>query len=113
MLLDSCILAAKIVMTKGENGMDDIPNNGLWRQYLYYLLKWVVSYQAHQYAGMSPAGYNEWINSEEKAKEEDMLPECDSEYCAFNPNGYCWVPLLYAHQPRLNDDGCSDFVYRE
>lgn len=93
--------------------MDDVRNVEQWKQYVWYLLKWAVSHQAIQYVGQSPLPYDEWLNDAERENDGFILPECDSEYCAFNPNGYCWVPLIYARQPGLSDDGCTDFIYRE
>lgn len=39
---------------------------------------------------------------------------CDSETCAFNPEGICMHPVLYGVVPEFDDDvGCKGFVYKE
>lgn len=40
-------------------------------------------------------------------------PDCDSETCAFNSNGQCRFPLVSGRQPRLHDNGCDDYYYKE
>lgn len=37
--------------------------------------------------------------------------ECDSETCAFNPEGVCMYPVVYGKAPNLETfDGCSGWV---
>ena len=36
--------------------------------------------------------------------------ECDSETCAFNPEGICCFPLVYGRSPQINDDGCDSWL---
>lgn len=38
--------------------------------------------------------------------------ECDSEHCAFNPQGICKAPFVIGRAPSLSDDGCADFCYK-
>lgn len=40
------------------------------------------------------------------------LPECMSETCIHNPDGYCTLPLL-GKTPTLTDDGCDGWTYNE
>lgn len=35
--------------------------------------------------------------------------ECDSETCAYNPEGICILPFGTGCDPRINDDGCLDW----
>lgn len=42
-----------------------------------------------------------------------LCTECDSEYCAFNPEGICKLPFVTGKEPGLGDDGCADFCYNE
>ncbi len=44
---------------------------------------------------------------------QDLCTECDSEYCVFNPDGICKVPFVTGEAPRLGDDGCADYCYKE
>lgn len=40
--------------------------------------------------------------------------DCESETCAFNPDGVCMYPVLYGVVPEFEDDvGCHGFVYKE
>lgn len=39
--------------------------------------------------------------------------ECDSEHCVFNPDGICKAPFVTGRAPGLNDDGCTDYCYKE
>lgn len=40
--------------------------------------------------------------------------DCESETCAFNPDGVCMYPVLYGVVPEFEDDvGCRGFVYKE
>ena len=39
--------------------------------------------------------------------------ECDSENCVFNPDGICKAPFVTGRAPGLNDDGCTDYCYKE
>lgn len=91
--------------------MGNMEEDKQWKRYIWYLVGWAGAHQEIPYAGDSPLCYEEWRTEGKGADVE--LPECDSEYCAFNPKGYCLVPLIYSRQPGLNDDGCKDFVYRE
>lgn len=39
---------------------------------------------------------------------------CESETCAFNPDGICMYPVLYGKVPEYVDDvGCKGFLYKE
>lgn len=42
-----------------------------------------------------------------------LCTECDSEHCAFNPEGICKLPFVTGEAPRLSDDGCDDFCYKD
>lgn len=42
-----------------------------------------------------------------------LCTECDSEHCAFNPEGICKLPFVTGRAPGLNDDGCTDYCYKE
>lgn len=42
-----------------------------------------------------------------------LCTECDSEHCAFNPEGICKLPFVTGKAPRLSDDGCDDFCYKD
>lgn len=42
-----------------------------------------------------------------------LCKECDSEHCAFNPEGICKLPFVTGKAPRLSDDGCNDFCYKD
>ena len=50
---------------------------------------------------------------------EDLAPlsvmcrECDSQFCAFNPEGVCRYPLVYGKEPGVHDNGCNGFCYQE
>ena len=35
-------------------------------RYLNYLLEWIFSHHDEEYQGCSPAGYDEWLNNEDK-----------------------------------------------
>lgn len=40
--------------------------------------------------------------------------ECDSDTCAFNPEGVCMYPILYGKEPNIsNFNGCSGWTARE
>ena len=39
--------------------------------------------------------------------------ECDSEHCVFNPDGICKAPFVTGRAPGLNDEGCTDYCYKE
>lgn len=39
--------------------------------------------------------------------------ECDSETCAYNPEGTCMYPVLYGEVPEFDEEGCSGFLYKE
>lgn len=40
--------------------------------------------------------------------------DCESETCAFNPDGVCMYPVLYGNVPEYVDDfGCKGFLYKE
>ena len=42
---------------------------------------------------------------------QPMCFECDSETCAFNPEGVCMYPVVYGKTPDLETfDGCSGWV---
>lgn len=91
-------------------------HNGLekqWKKYLQYLNAWVASHTGNEFIGMSPAGFDRWLACEGNDGSEKGLPECDSEYCIFNPNGYCCFSLVYAKQPEVDEDGCKGFIFRE
>lgn len=43
-----------------------------------------------------------------------LCSECDSEHCAFNPEGLCMYPFLYGHEPEVTEeDGCRSFIVKE
>ena len=87
--------------------------NKQWAAYLQYLKDWADAHSDTGFMGMSPACFDEWLSNEGAQNEENKLPECDSDYCIFNPNGYCCVPVVYARQPEINDDGCRSAIFRE
>lgn len=40
--------------------------------------------------------------------------ECDSETCAYNPEGICMYPVLYGKVPEyVDEEGCDGFIYKE
>ena len=40
--------------------------------------------------------------------------ECDSEKCAYNPEGVCMYPVLYGTVPEyVDEEGCQGFLYKE
>lgn len=43
---------------------------------------------------------------------KQLCAECDAEGCAFNPHGICMAPFLTGEAPRLHDDGCHDFCFK-
>lgn len=49
-------------------------------------------------------------NLSELSKRKLLCEECESETCAFNPEGICGFPLLYGRAPILSDDGCEDWA---
>ena len=85
----------------------------LYKKYLQYLVEWAQTHAEPGFIGMSPVCFDEWLACEGQVAPESRLPECDSDYCIYNPNGYCCVPLVYAKQPELTEDGCKSFIYRE
>ncbi len=42
-----------------------------------------------------------------------LCTECDSDSCIFNPKGVCLAPFITGQAPRLHDEGCLDFCYKE
>ncbi len=44
---------------------------------------------------------------------KELCTECDSENCVFNPKGVCLAPFVTGKAPRLYDEGCLDFCYKE
>lgn len=38
---------------------------------------------------------------------------CDNETCFLNPKGQCIIPKLYDRQPRIEEDGCLDYINQE
>lgn len=44
---------------------------------------------------------------------QSLCCECDSETCVFNPKGICMVPFVTGNAPGLNEDGCTDYCYKE
>ena len=52
-------------------------------------------------------------NMSRLARASRLCCECDSETCAFNPDGICKVPFITGKAPGLSDDGCTDYCYRE
>lgn len=46
-------------------------------------------------------------------QQKQLCTECDSETCVFNPDGICKFPFVGGRAPGLNDDGCTDYVYKE
>lgn len=42
-----------------------------------------------------------------------LCTECDAEHCVFNPEGICRLPFVTGAAPRLSDDGCADYCYKE
>lgn len=92
--------------------MDNGELGRCWEEYLGYLRERCKAHQDQLFAEMSPVGFTEWLANKETAGNDYRLPECDSEYCIFNPKGYCCIPLVYAKQPELDEDGCKDFICR-
>lgn len=47
-------------------------------------------------------------------RRRSLCLDCDSETCAFNPDGVCMYPVLYGKVPEFVDDvGCKGFLYKE
>lgn len=46
----------------------------------------------------------------EAAYRRELCEECMSETCAFNPEGVCMFPMVYGRKPRLDEDGCKDWI---
>lgn len=44
---------------------------------------------------------------------QSLCTECDAEHCVFNPDGICKAPFVTGRAPGLNDDGCTDYCYKE
>lgn len=44
---------------------------------------------------------------------KSLCCECDSETCLFNPKGICMAPFVTDRAPEINDDGCTDYRYKE
>lgn len=44
---------------------------------------------------------------------KQLCEVCDAEHCVYNPHGICLFPLISSRKPRLSDDGCTDFIYKE
>lgn len=93
--------------------MDNRMLSKQWEGYLQYLKDWADSHTDDGFVGCSPACFDEWLSCEGIEEAATRLPECDSEYCIFNPNGYCCVPLVYAKQPEITEDGCQSSIFRE
>lgn len=85
-----------------------------WKKYLQYLMEWSISHRDCRFTGMSPACFSEWIDNEaaEGKEQENLIIECDSQLCLFNPTGYCIVPILSGQQPVVIEDGCENFIFR-
>lgn len=45
--------------------------------------------------------------------QKQLCTECDSETCVFNPDGICKFPFVGGRAPGLNDDGCTDYIYKD
>lgn len=43
----------------------------------------------------------------------EMCEACDEAFCAYNFLNECRLPLVNGKKPRLHDNGCHDYVYRE
>lgn len=41
------------------------------------------------------------------------LPECDSETCRWNPDGYCLRALIDGKEPVISDDGCDGYETKQ
>lgn len=67
---------------------------------------------AYQENANSLASYEEdkptWLYERSK-----LCVECDSDTCAYNPEGVCILPFGTGCEPRLSDDGCEDWVQKE
>ena len=37
-----------------------------WGRYIDYLINWAITHYSDEYDGMSPAGYDEWCENEDK-----------------------------------------------
>lgn len=44
---------------------------------------------------------------------KQLCTECEAEHCVFNPQGICKLPFVTGAAPRLSDDGCADYCYKE
>lgn len=84
-----------------------------WERYLQYLKDWAETRADNGFIGCCPVCFDEWLDCEGREYPDCRLPECDSEHCTFNPKGLCWIPILYNRQPDLDENGCSDYVYKE
>lgn len=58
-------------------------------------------------------GVDRTMETAELLYHKQLCTECDAEGCAFNPHGICMVPFLTGAAPRLHDDGCYDFCYKD
>lgn len=58
-------------------------------------------------------GTDRTMETAELLYRKQLCTECDAERCAYNPNGVCMVPFLTGKTPRLHDDGCHDFCYKD
>lgn len=43
----------------------------------------------------------------------EKVIECESETCAFNPDGICKYKAVYGKEPVLHDDGCTGYCGKE
>ena len=52
-------------------------------------------------------------NAHKEAQAQGLCPECDAEYCVFNPEGYCRLVFVTGELPQLSEDGCKNYTYPE
>lgn len=50
---------------------------------------------------------------EQLVREAQLCEECDSDFCAFARDGICKVPFVTGKAPRLNENGCDDYCFKE
>lgn len=51
-------------ITLRECFIADEDESDKWQAYLNYLVNWAFEHQGEEFAGMTPAGYNEWLTNE-------------------------------------------------
>lgn len=53
-------------VTLDDGFISDFDDTSEWQRYLNYLADWVFNHIGDEYAGMSPAGFDEWRDHEEQ-----------------------------------------------